>query len=100
MTICEIVKLPQVMNGWRIHRDQRHILFFSVSGKIMADPNGNYPHPHSLCLEDLVAEDWQLESHAPEPRDSEPKASSTGEDGRSQEEAADGGKAVMEEAND
>jgi hypothetical protein len=31
---------------------------------------------------------------------SEPKASSTGEDGRSQEESADGGKAVMEEAND
>jgi hypothetical protein len=31
----------------------------------------------------------------PEPSDSEPKASSTGEDGRSQE-AADGGKAVME----
>jgi hypothetical protein len=37
---------------------------------------------------------------APEPSDSEPKASSTGEDGRSQEESADGGKAVMEEAND
>jgi hypothetical protein len=31
----------------------------------------------------------------PEPSDSEPKASSTGENGRSQE-AADGGKAVME----
>jgi hypothetical protein len=38
-------------------------------------------------------------AHGTEPSDSEPKASSTGEDGRSQE-AADGGKAVMEEAND
>jgi hypothetical protein len=35
-------------------------------------------------------------AHGTEPSDSEPKASSTGEDGRSQEEAADGGKAVME----
>jgi hypothetical protein len=34
-------------------------------------------------------------AHGTEPSDSEPKASSTGEDGRSQE-AADGGKAVME----
>jgi hypothetical protein len=34
-------------------------------------------------------------AHGTEPTDSEPKASSTNEDGRSQE-AADGGKAVME----
>jgi hypothetical protein len=39
-------------------------------------------------------------AHGTDPSDSEPQASSTGEDGRSQEEAADGGKAVMEEAND
>jgi hypothetical protein len=34
-------------------------------------------------------------AHGTEPTDSEPKASPTGEDGRSQE-SADGGKAVME----
>jgi hypothetical protein len=34
-------------------------------------------------------------AHGTEPSDSEPQASSTGENGRSQE-AADGGKAVME----
>jgi hypothetical protein len=53
------------------------------------------PSPFKPGLQDITV---RTDGKAPAPKlvDSEPQASSTGEDGRSQEEAADGGKAVME----
>jgi hypothetical protein len=56
------------------------------------------PAPIAMCHDcpKAAAMIAATSAHGTEPSDSEPQASSTGEDGRSQE-AADGGKAVMEE---